>query len=59
VDGPLFKIKKTAAEIRRIGIMLSSNSLDIRLTRKVPIIEPPKDKKKYRNLLGSVRSPFL
>jgi hypothetical protein len=59
VDGPLFNIKNTAAEISRIGIMLSSTSLDIRLTRKVPTIDPAKDKKKNKYLLGSVKRPFL
>ena len=39
-------IKKNAAEISNIGIIVSKSSFEILLTKRVPIAEPTNDKKK-------------
>ena len=51
-DGPLLSIKKNAAEISNIGIIVSKSSFEILLTKRVPIAEPTNDKKKVKLLFG-------
>ena len=57
--GPLFVINNIAAPIYNIGIMDSRVSFDIRLTSKVPTLDPIKESTKYSVFFFSTSKPFL